>query len=95
MHVVEVVQYFVTNDISQFNSVACHEYTLPRDDSASQPKGWIQGNMRIGHVLEVATSFQHMEFEIRIGSVNQDKSRQFSFMGQNFQWNGQIRDRFH
>ena len=28
------------------------EYTLHRDDPASQPKGWIQGNMRIVPVLE-------------------------------------------
>ena len=60
----------------QFHSVACREYTLPRDDAASQPKGWIQGNMRIGPVLEVTTSFQHFKYgiEIRIESVNQDNS---------------------
>ena len=60
--VVEVGQYFVTKDTGdfrQFRSVACREYTLPQDDQASQPKGWIQGNMRIGPVLEVTTSFQH------------------------------------
>ena len=54
MRIVEVGQYFVTKDtgnIRQFRSVACREYTLPRDDPASQPKGWIQGNMRIGPVL--------------------------------------------
>ena len=48
MRVVEAGQYFVTKDTSdfrQFSSVACREYTLPRDDPASQPKGWIQGNM--------------------------------------------------
>ena len=47
--VVEVGQYFVTKDTGdfrQFRSVACREYTLPRDDPASQPEGWIQGNMR-------------------------------------------------
>ena len=50
--------------------------TLPRDDRVSQPKGWIQGNMRIGPVLEVTTSFQHFKYgiEIRIKSVNQDDS---------------------
>ena len=60
MRVVEVGQYFVTKDtgsLRQFRSVACREYTLPRDDPASQAKGWIQGNMRIGPVLEVTTSF--------------------------------------
>ena len=75
MRVVEVGQYFVTKDTGdfrQFQSVACLEYTLPRDDRASQPKGWIQGNMRIGPVLEVTTSFQHFKYgiEIRIKSVN-------------------------
>ena len=79
MRVVEVGQYFVTKDTGdfrQFQSVACREYTLPRDDQASQPKGWIQGNMRIGSVLEVTTSFQHFKYgiEIRIKSVNQDDS---------------------
>ena len=41
MRVVEVGQYFVTKDTGdfrQFHSVACREYTLPRDDPASQAK---------------------------------------------------------
>ena len=80
MRVVEVGQYFVTKDtgsLTQFRSVACREYTLPRDDPASQAKGWIQGNMRIGPVLEVTTSFQHFKYgiEIRIWSVSQDNSQ--------------------
>ena len=80
MRVVEVGQYFVTKDtgsLTQFRSVACREYTLPRDDPASQAKGWIPGNMRIGPVLEVTTSFQHFKngIEIRIWSVNQDNSQ--------------------
>ena len=61
LRVVEVGQCFVrrdTGDLRQFQSVACREYTLPRDDPASQAKGWIQGDVRIGLVLEV-TSFQH------------------------------------
>ena len=79
VHVVEVGQYFMTKDtgdLKQFRSVACREYTLPRDDPASQPRGWIQGNMRIGPVLEVTTSFQNFKYgiEIRIWSVNQDNS---------------------
>ena len=40
MRVVEVGQYFVTRDAGEFKqTVACREYTLPRDDLASQPKG--------------------------------------------------------
>ena len=80
IRVVEVGQYFMTKDtgnLRQFRSVACREYTLPRDDQASQPKGWIQGNMRIGPVLEVTFSFQYGKhgIEIRIWSVNQDNSQ--------------------
>ena len=61
-------QDFVTEDTSD------RKCSLPRDDPNFQPKGWIQGNMRIGPVLEVATSFQHFGIEIRIESVNKDSS---------------------
>ena len=40
-----------TAEFSQFHAVACREYTPPREDEASQPKGWIQGNTQIGPVL--------------------------------------------
>ena len=58
-------------------TVACREYTLPRDDPASEPKGWIQGNTRIGPIVEVTTSFQHFKFgvEVRIQSVKEDNSQ--------------------
>ena len=80
IRVVEVGQHFMTKDTGdfrQFRSVACREYTLPRDDPASQPKGWVQGNMRIGLVLEVTTSFQYGKhgIEIRIWPVGQDNSQ--------------------
>ena len=96
MRVVEVGQYFVTKntgDFRQFRSVACREYTLPRDDPASQPKGWIQGNMRIRPVLEVTTSFQYGKhgIEIRIWSVGQDNSQSWVRISYGTK---QIRDRF-
>ena len=77
---VEVGRYFITKDTGdfrQFRSVACREYTLLRDDPTSQPKGWIQGYMRIGLVLEVTTSFQYAKhgIEIRIWPVGQDNSQ--------------------
>ena len=78
MSVVEVGQYYVTRNASEFllRTVACREYTLPRDDPASQPIGWIQGNTRIGPILEVTTSFQHFKFgvEVRIQSMKEDNS---------------------
>ena len=79
MSVVQVGQYFVTRNASEFllRSVACREYTLPRDDPASEAKGWIQGNTRIGPILEVTTTFQHFKFgvEVRIPSVKEDNSQ--------------------
>ena len=78
-HVVEVGQYFMTKDtgdFGQFHAVACREYTLPRSDESSQPKGWIQGNSRIGLVLEVTTRYLWGKYgiEIRIRSLSQDNS---------------------
>ena len=77
---VDVGQYFmtkVTEEFSQFTqSVACREYTLPKDVKSSDPKGWIRGNTKIGPVLEVTTSCLQGKsgVEIRIESVNEDKS---------------------
>ena len=45
LSVVEVGLYFMTKDNGeQFYTMACREYTLPRSEGSSQPKGWIQGN---------------------------------------------------
>ena len=79
LSVVENGQYFMTKDtgnLTHFNTVACREYTLPREDSTSQPKGWIQGNTKIGPVLEVATSYLHGKHgvEIRIVSLSRDNT---------------------
>ena len=46
LSVVENGQYFMTKDtgdLTQFHTVACRDYTLPREEEESQPKGWIQG----------------------------------------------------
>ena len=77
VHVVEVGQYFMTKDtgdFTTFHTVACREYTLPRDDPASQPRGWIQGNSRIGPVLEITTGCLHGKhgIEIRLWSLSDD-----------------------
>ena len=69
IHVVEVGQYFMTKDTGdfrQFHTVACREYTLPRDDGSSQPRGWIQGYTKIGPVLEITTSYLYGKHGIEI-----------------------------
>ena len=77
---VEVGQYFMTKDTEEFSqftdSVACREHTLPRDESLSEPKGWIRGNTKIGPVLEVTTCCLQGKYgvEIRSASMNKDHS---------------------
>ena len=48
LSVVENGQYFMTKDTEEFSqftdSVACGEYTFPRDEKLSEPQGWIRGN---------------------------------------------------
>ena len=47
---VEVWQYFMTKDTEEFSQLACRDYTLPRCERLSEPKGWIRGNTEIGPV---------------------------------------------
>ena len=76
----EVGQYFITKDTEEFSQfaepVTCREYTLPRDEKTSDPKGWIRWNTKIGPVLEVTTSYLQGKYgvEISIESVNRDHS---------------------
>ena len=77
LSVVEIGQYFMTKDTGeQFHAVACREYTLPREEGASQPRAWIQGNTKIGPALEVATSYLHGKYGVEIGiwSLNGDNT---------------------
>ena len=65
-----------TGDLTQFHAVACREYTLLTEDGASQPREWIQGNTKIGPVLEVTISCLHGKYgvEIRMLSLNEDNT---------------------
>ena len=77
LSVVEIGQNFMTKDTEeQFYAVACRESTLPRDDGSLQPRGWIQGNTKIGPVLEVTTSCLYGKHgvEIRIWSLSEDNT---------------------
>ena len=79
LSVVENGQYFMTKDtgdLTQFHAVACREYTLPRDDETSQPRGWIQENTKIGPVMEVTSSYSHGKHgvEIRFMSLSRDNT---------------------
>ena len=77
---VEVGQHIMTkhaHEFSQFTEpVTCREYTLPRDEKSTDPKGWTRGNTKIGPVLEVTTSYLQGKYgmEIKIESINKDNS---------------------
>ena len=86
LSVVENEQYFMTKDtgdLTQFNTVACCEYTLPREEATSQPIGWIQGQTKSGPVLEVTTSYLPGKHGVENYVFEQ---RQYSLLGQNFSW---------
>ena len=73
---VDVGQYFM--EFLQFaEPVTCREFSLPRDEKSTDPKGWIRGNSKIGYVLEGTTSYLQGKYgvEIRIESVNKDNSQ--------------------
>ena len=78
LSVVEIGQYFMFADTGeQFYAKVCCEYTLPRNDESSQPKGWILANTKIGLVLEVTTSCLYGKHgvEIRIWSLSEDNTQ--------------------
>ena len=78
LSVVEIGQYFMTKDTGeQFCTKACREYTLSRSDESSQQKGWIQGNTKIGPVLEITTSCLYGKhgIEIRIWPLSKDNTQ--------------------
>ena len=76
---VEVGQYFMTKGIEEFSqfteSVACREYTLPRDEDSCEPKGWIRGNTKIWPVLEVTTSYLQGKYGVGIRSKSMTNLR--------------------
>ena len=80
LSVVENGQCFMTKDtgdFTQFNTVACCEYTLPRDEEASQPKGWIQGTSRLGpYWKSQPVIYLHGKHgaEVRIMSLSRDNT---------------------
>ena len=48
---VEVRQYFMTKHTDEFlqsaEPVTCREYTLPRDEKSTDPKGWIRVSCKV------------------------------------------------
>ena len=69
---VEVGQYFMTKDTEEFSQftepVACREYTLPRDEKSSDPKGWIRGNTKLDPCWksQPATCKVNMEWKLQL-----------------------------
>ena len=67
---VEVGQYFMTEHTGGFlqfaEPVTCREYTLPRDEKSTDPKGWSRGNTKIGPMLEVTASYLQGKMEWKL-----------------------------
>ena len=78
LSVLENGQYFMTKDTGDLTQfiLACREYTFPREEEASQPKGWIQGNTkkwtRVGSYDQLSNG-KHGVW-IRITSLSRDNT---------------------
>ena len=61
-------QYFTTLDDAKLDKLESsrRECTFPRDRAASNVKGWIRGNTKIGPALEVAVSHHQGHYGIEI-----------------------------
>ena len=55
---------------------SCREYTLPRSEPESRPRGWILGNTKIGPVLDVKVFFHQKRYgiEIMVESLFRDRT---------------------
>ena len=95
MSVVEVGQYFVTRNASEFlHTVARREYTLPRDDPASEPKGG--GSRKHENWTYFGSHNELSSLQIRSRSSNSVcERRQFSVLGQKFLRNSSLCEQLH
>ena len=97
MHVVEVGQYFVTKDtgdLDNFNqwlvaNTPFHEMIELLNQKGGSKEMW-ELDLYWKSRLVISA------LQVRNWNSNQVREpRRFSFLGQNFLWNGQIRDRFY
>ena len=73
LSVVEIGQFFMIKDNGeQFYAKACREYTLPRSDGSSQPKGWIQGRSLSEDSIQSWVRISHGSNKFVIDSNNND-----------------------
>ena len=54
---------------------SCREYTLPRSEPESRPRGWILGNTKIDLVLDVKVCFHQKRYGIEIMIESQFRDR--------------------
>ena len=89
-------QHFMTKDAEEFSQfdghVACREYTLPRDEESSKPKGWIRGNTKIGPILEVVTNCHQGKHNVEIRIEPSSKDGSHSKIRISFRVNKFVRD---
>ena len=69
LNVVEIGQYFMTKDTAEFSqftdAVACREYTLPRDEEASEPKVGSEGTPKLGPYWKLQPVACKVNMELR------------------------------
>ena len=79
LRIVEIGQFLIALDeeeVPDGMKNSCREYTLPRTEKQSLPRGWIIGNTKIGPVLDVNFCYHQKRYgiEIMIKSLSRDKT---------------------
>ena len=71
-------QFFITLEEERPDdmNISCRDYTFPRSEEASQARGWIGGNTKIGPVLDVKLHFHQGRYrvDIMIESLFRDRT---------------------
>ena len=95
LSVVEVGQYVVTRNACEFlHTVACREYTLLRDDPASEPKRVDPRKHENWTYLGSHNELSALQIRSR-SSNSVCERRQFSVLGQNFLRNSSLCEQLH
>ena len=74
-------QFFITIPDVQMagysSTSSCREYTHPRSDNRSQPKGFVRGNTKIGPELEIKTTkeFDRHGIDTKIDSKQKEETQ--------------------
>ena len=68
LRLVEIGQFFYAfpSPREEGNQSLCREYTMPRDQTGTRMKGWIQSNVRFGPVSDIKVCIHNGRYSIEV-----------------------------